>query len=82
MSSPCKDTRIADLTGRHLDASRQSRWDLAKRAPSPAEQEQNKKARTPSTEEEDETDEMVRHSQEQWQEWQQSWARSQSRNCR
>ena len=72
MSSPRKDTSIADLTGRHLDASHQSRRDLAKWAPSPAEQEQSKKARTPSTEEEDETDEMVRHSQEQCQERQRS----------
>ena len=82
MSSLRKDTSIADLTGRHLDASRQSRRDLAKRAPSPAEQEQKKKARTPSTEEEDETDEMVRHSQEQRQERQWSRARSQSHNRR
>ena len=82
MSSPRKDTSIVDLTGRHLDASRQSHWDLAKRAPSPAEQEQKKKARTPSTEEEDETDEMVWHSQEQRQEWQRSRAHSQSRNHR
>ena len=86
MSSPRKDTSIADLTGHHLDASRQSHRDLTKRAPSPVEQERSKKTRTPSTEEEDEMDEMVQLSQEQRQEQhqerQRSRARSQSRNHR
>ena len=67
-SSSRASTGIANLTGRQLDANRQSRRDLAKRAPSPAEQEYKKKARTPSTEEEDGIEEMVRHSQEQRQE--------------
>ena len=74
---------VGQLTGRHLDACRQSRQDLAKRAPSPAEQECKKRAKTPSTEEEEEeTDEMVRHSQEQRQERQWSQAHSKSRNRR
>ena len=52
MSSSRTGTGIANLTGRQLDANLQSRWDLAKRAPSPVESEYKKKARTPSTEEE------------------------------
>ena len=74
---------VGQLTRHHLDACRQSRRDLAKRAPSPAEQECKKRAKTPSTEEEEEeTDEMVRHSQEQRQERQWSRARSKSHNRR
>ena len=74
---------VGQLTGRQLDACRQSRRDLAKRAPSPAEQEHKKKAKTPLTEEEEEgIEEMVRYSQEQCQERQRSRARSQSRNRR
>ena len=76
-------TDIGQLMGRQLDANRQSRRDMAKRASSPAQQEHNKKARTPSTEEgEEETDEMVRHSQEQRQRRERSRARSKSRNRR
>ena len=52
------------MTGRQLDARKQNRQDMSKRAPSPAAQLHPKKARTPSTEEEDETDQMVRLSRE------------------
>ena len=45
--------------GRQLDANWQSRRDTPKRAPSPDEQKHNKKARTPSTEEDEETDDLV-----------------------
>ena len=80
--APSSHAGIANLTGRQLDANRQSRRDLVKRAPSPAEQEYKKKARTPSTEEEDGIEEMVWHTQEQHQERQQVRARSRSRNRR
>ena len=74
---------VGQLTRRHLDACRQSHRDLAKRAPSPAGQECKKRGISPSTEEEEEeTDEMVRHSQEQCQGRQQSRACSKSRNRR
>ena len=81
-SSSRAGTGIASLTGRQLDAKCQSRRDLAKRVPSPSESGYKKKARTPSTEEEEGLEEMIRHSQEQCQERQQSRARSKSRNCR
>ena len=54
-SRPRLDTDVARVTGRQLDAQRQSRRDMSKRASSPAAQLHPKKARTPSTEEEDET---------------------------
>ena len=63
-SCPRLDTDVARVTGRQLDAQRQSRRDMSKRASSPAAQLHPKKARTPSTEEEDETDQMVRLSRE------------------
>ena len=76
-------TDVGQLMGRQLDANRQSRRDMAKRASSPAEQKHKKKARTPSTEEEEEeTDELVRHSQEQRQRQERSRARSKSQNRR
>ena len=81
-SSSRVGTGIASLTGRKLDANRQSRRDLAKRAPSLVEQEHKKKARTPSTEEDEDIEEMVRHSQEQRQERQRSRACSKSCNRR
>ena len=56
---------VANLSGRQLDANRQSRRDLVRRAPSPAEPEHSKKARTPSTEEDEGIEEMVRHSLQQ-----------------
>ena len=53
---------------------------MAKRASSPAEQKHNKKARTPSSEEEEEgTDEMARHSEELCQKRERSQACSKSR---
>ena len=61
---PRLDTDVAQVTGHQLDARRQSRRDMSKRAPSPAAQLHPKKARTPSTKEEDETDQMVRLSRE------------------
>ena len=73
---------IADMSGRQLDANRQIRRDLVRWAPSPAEQERRKKARTPSTEEDEGIEEMVQHSQEQCQEQQQGRARSKSRGRR
>ena len=63
-SCPRLDTDVARVTGRQLDAQRQSRQDMSKRASSPAAQLHPKKARTPSTEEEGETDQMVRLSRE------------------
>ena len=58
------DMDVAQVTGHQLDAHKQNRRDMSKRAPSPAAQLHPKKARTPSTEEEDETDQMVRLSRE------------------
>ena len=58
------DMDVAQVTGRQLDARKQNRRDMSKWAPSPAAQLHPKKARTPSTEEEDETDQMVRLSRE------------------
>ena len=76
-------TDVGQLTGCQLDANRQSHRDMAKRVSSPAQQEHNKKARNPSTEEgEEETDEMVWHSQEQRQRRECSRARSKSQNRR
>ena len=58
--APSSLAGIANLSGRQLDANRQSRRDLIRRAPSPAEPEHSKKARTPSTEEDEGIEEMVR----------------------
>ena len=80
--APSSLAGIANLSGRQLDANRQNRRDLVRRAPSPAEQERSKKARTPSTEEDEGIKEMVRHSQEQREECQQGHARSRSRGRR
>ena len=74
------DTDVAQVTGRQLDARKQNRRDMSKRAPSPAAQLHPKKARTPSTEEEDETDQMVWLSREEVQKWERGRARSASRN--
>ena len=76
------DTDVAQVTGRQLDARKQNRRDMSKRAPSPAAQLHPKKARTPSTEEEDETDQMVRLSREEVQKREHARARSASRNPR
>ena len=76
------DTDVARVTGRQLDTRKQNRQDMSKRAPSPAAQLHPKKARTPSTEEEDETDQMVRLSREEVQKWEHARARSASRNPR
>ena len=81
-SCPRLDTDVARVTGRQLDAQRQNRRDMSKWAPSPAAQLHPKKARTPSTEEEDETDQMVRLSREEVQKREQSRARSASCNPR
>ena len=75
-------TGVASISGWQLDTSRQSRRDLVRRALSPAEPERNKKARTPSTEEDEGIEEMVRYSQEQRQVRQTGRARSQSRRRR
>ena len=58
---PCLrlDTDVAQVTGHQLDARKQNRREMPKWAPSPAAQLHPKKARTPSTEGEDETDQMV-----------------------
>ena len=80
--APSSLAGIANLSGRQLDANRQNRRDLVRRAPSPAEQEHSKKARTPSTEEDEGIEEMVRHSQEQREERRQGRARSRSRGRR
>ena len=69
--APSSLAGVANLSGRQLDANRQSRRDLVRRAPSPVEPEYSKKARTPSTEEDEGIEEMVRHSLEQRQERQQ-----------
>ena len=79
-SGSCLDTDVAQVTGRQLDARKQNRRDMSKRAPSPAAQLHPKKARTPSTEEEDETDQMVRLSREEVQKRERARARSASRN--
>ena len=81
-SCPRLDTDVARVTGRQLDAQRQSRRDMSKRASSPAAQLHPKKARTPSTEEEDETDQMVRLSREEVRKRDHARARSASRNPR
>ena len=79
---PCPrlDTDVARVTGRQLDAQRQSRRDMSKRASSPAAQLHPKKARTPSSEEEEETDQMVRLSREEVRKRDRARARSASRN--
>ena len=74
------DTDVAQVTGRQLDARKQNHRDMSKRAPSPAAQLHPKKARTPSTEEEDETDQMVRLSREEVQKREHGRAHSSSRN--
>ena len=79
---PCLDTDVARVTGRQLDAQRQSRRDMSKRASSPAAQLHPKKARTPSTEEEEDTDQMVRLSREEVRKRDRARARSASRNPR
>ena len=76
------DTDVAQVTGRQLDARKQNCRDMSKWAPSPAAQLYRKKARTPSTEEEDETDQMVRLSREEVQKRGHARARSASRNPR
>ena len=81
-SCPRLDTDVARVTGRQLDAQRQSRRDMSKRASSPAAQLRPKKARTPSTEEEEDTDQMVRLSQEEVRKRDRARARSASRNPR
>ena len=73
---------VAQVTGRQLDARKQNRRDMSKWAPSPAAQLHPKKARTPSTEEEDETDQMVQLSREEVQKRERAQARSASRNPR
>ena len=74
------DTDVAQVTGRQLDTRKQNRRDMSKRAPSLAAQLHPKKARTPSTEEEDETDQIVRLSREEVQKREHDRARSSSRN--
>ena len=74
------DTDVAQVTGRQLDARKQNRREMSKRAPSPAAQLHPKKARTPSTEGEEETDQMVRLSREEVQKRERGRARSSSRN--
>ena len=74
------DMDVAQVTGRQLDARKQNRRDMSKRAPSPAAQLHPKKARTPLTEEEDETDQMVWLSREEVQKRERARARSASRN--
>ena len=81
-SCPRLDTDVARVTGRQLDAQRQSRRDMSKRASSPAAQLRPKKARTPSTEEEEDTDQMVRLSQEEVRKRDRARTRSASRNPR
>ena len=76
------DTDVAQVTGRQLDARKQNRREMSKRAPSPAAQLHPKKARTPSTEGEDETDQMVRLSREEVQKRERGRARSSSRDRR
>ena len=79
---PHPATDIGQLTGCQLDANRQSRRDTPKRAPSPAGQRHTKKARTPLTEEDEETDDLVRQSQQECQWWEHSRAHSKSQNRR
>ena len=81
-SCSCLDTDLAQVTGRQLDARKQNRWEMSKRAPSLAAQLHPKKARTPSTEREDKTDQMVRLSREEVQKQEHGRARSSSRNPR
>ena len=76
------DMDVAQVTGRQLDARKQNCRDMSKQAPSPAAQLHPKKARTPSTEEEDETNQMVRLSREEVQKRERARARSTSRNPR
>ena len=76
------DTDVAQVTGRQLDAHKQNRWDMSKQAPSPAAELHPKKARTPSTEGEDETDQMVWLSREEVQKREHGRACSASRNRR
>ena len=76
------DMDVAQVTGRQLDARKQNRRDMSKWAPSPAAQLHPKKARTPSTEEEDETDQMVWLSREEVRKQEHARARSASRNSR
>ena len=76
------DTDVAQVTGHQLDTRKQNRRDMSKRAPFPAAQLHPKKARTPSTEGEDETDQMVRLSREEVQKRERGQARSASRNRR
>ena len=73
---PRPATDIGQLTGRQLDANRQSRRDTPKQAPSPAGQRHTKKARTPSTKEDEETDDLVHQSQQEHLRQECSWARS------
>ena len=80
--APSSLAGVANLFGRQLDGNRQSRRDLVRRAPSPVEPECSKKARTPSPEENEGIEEMIRHSLEQRQERQQRRARSRSRGGR
>ena len=75
-------TDIGQVTGRQLDTHHQSRRDMSKWVPSPAEQMHTKKVRTPSEEEEAETDELVQLSHEECQRWERSRACSRSCNCR
>ena len=81
---PCSrlDTDVAQMTGRQLDARKQNGRDMSKRAPSPAAQLHPKKARTPLTEGEDETDQMVQLSREEVQKRERGRARSSSRDRR
>ena len=67
------DMDVAQVTGRQLEARKQNRRDMSKRAPSPAAQLHPKKART---------DQMVRLSREEVQKRERSRARSASRNPR
>ena len=76
------DTDVAQVTGRQLDARKQNCRDMSKQAPSPAAELHPKKARTPSTEGEDETDQMVQLSREEVQKRERGRARSASRNHR
>ena len=76
------DTDVAKMTGHQLDAHKQNRREMSKRAPSPAAQLHPKKARTPLTEGEDETDQMVRLSREEVQKRERGRARSSNRDRR
>ena len=72
------DMDVAQVTGRQLDACKQNLREMSKWAPSPAAQLHPKKARTPSTKGEDETDQMVRLSREEVQKRERGRARSSS----